>query len=148
MRKPEGRKGLQIRGLTRSINSIRELIEEEPFHIPEERIFLGGHSQGCATAIILLLAGGTRLDGFIGLCGWLPFENETCAETIFEGSAPTNTLAIKLRYFFEFPWDPFLTEPALATRPQCCFLIPRTTRSCRSKMERSYAKSCVFWVCL
>lgn len=116
-REPESRKDLQARGLITSIRSIRELIKDESDNVPEERIFLGGHSQGCATAILLLLAGGTRLGGFIGLCGWLPFEKEirAIAEAIFEGSAPTNSLAIKLRDFFEFPWDPFPSESALAT---------------------------------
>ena len=116
-RKPESRKNLQARGLITSIRSIRELIKDESDNVPEEHIFLGGHSQGCATAILLILAEGTRLGGFIGLCGWLQFEKEIRAITkaIFEGSAPTNSLAIKLRDFFEFPWEPFPSESALAT---------------------------------
>lgn len=116
-REPESRKDLQVRGLITSIKSIREFIEDESDNVPEERIFLGGHSQGYATAILLLLARGTRLGGFIGLCGWLPFEKEirAIAEAIFEGLALTNSLAIKLRDFFEFPWDPFPSESVLAT---------------------------------
>lgn len=50
---------------------------------------------------------------------WLapPFEKEirAVAEAIFEGLAPTNSLAIKLWDFFEFPWDPFPSESVLAT---------------------------------
>lgn len=67
--------------------------------------------------VLLLLAGGTRFGRFIGLCGWLPFENEirAIAGAIFEGSTPTNFLAINLRDFFEFPWEPFPSESALAT---------------------------------
>lgn len=100
-REPESRKDLHVRGLITSIKSIREFIEDESDNVPEERIFLGGHSQGYTTAILRLLARGTRLGGFIGLCGWLPLEKEirAMAEAIFEGLAPTNYLAIKIRDF-------------------------------------------------
>ncbi|KAF2733237.1 alpha/beta-hydrolase [Polyplosphaeria fusca] len=40
------------------------------------KVILAGISQGCATAIIALLAGGARVAAFIGFSSWLPFEQE------------------------------------------------------------------------
>lgn len=39
----------------------------------EERIHLGGLSQGYAVALMALLVGGRRLGGVVGISGWLPF---------------------------------------------------------------------------
>jgi len=44
--------------------------------VPQDHIILAGISQGCATAILTLLTSEMQLGGFIGLCSWLPFQEE------------------------------------------------------------------------
>jgi lysophospholipase-2 len=63
---------IQKEGLRESVSAILELIHQEAKRVPLERIFLGGISQGCATAILALLCGGMKLGGFVGLCSWMP----------------------------------------------------------------------------
>ena len=41
--------------------------------IPPERIFIGGIGQGAAVAVHVLLYGGIKLGGLIGIDAWLPF---------------------------------------------------------------------------
>jgi len=73
---PEKRSDMQIEGLREAVGFIRSIIAEElATGIPPERIFLGGISQGCATALHVLLSSETRLGGFIGMSGWMPFES-------------------------------------------------------------------------
>lgn len=71
---PDHKKELMIPGLQESIGNIVDIIREEAQMVPLERIILGGISQGCATAILTLLSSGMDLGGFIGWCGWLPFQ--------------------------------------------------------------------------
>lgn len=67
----------QREGLREAVDHVDALIALEVAHgIPEERIFLGGISQGCATALHVLLASGRRLGGFVGMSGWLPFAHD------------------------------------------------------------------------
>lgn len=73
---PQQRKELQINGLIESIEQIVNVIKNEAGHIPKERIFLAGISQGCVTAFLTLLLNPMRLAGFIGLSSWLAFEEE------------------------------------------------------------------------
>lgn len=75
---PEEREDLMIPGLQESIHQIVNIIQEEAQNIPMEHIILGGISQGCATAILTFLSSAMmlQLGGFIGLCGWLPFERK------------------------------------------------------------------------
>ncbi|CAD6444339.1 6957e9de-1e4a-4b07-9806-5e13a73ab912-CDS [Sclerotinia trifoliorum] len=77
VQEPQQRKELQINGLIESIEQVVNVIDNEADHIPKERIFLAGISQGCVTAILTLLLNPMRLAGFIGLSSWLPFEEET-----------------------------------------------------------------------
>jgi lysophospholipase-2 len=70
---PSEQEEIQKEGLRESVSAILELIHQEAKIVPLERIFLGGISQGCATAILALLCGGMRLGGFVGLCSWMPF---------------------------------------------------------------------------
>lgn len=74
VRDPEIRKELLAPGLLESIEQILVIIREEAESVPMERIILGGLSQGCAAAIYTLLFSGLDLGGFIGWCGWLPFQ--------------------------------------------------------------------------
>ncbi|KAI0506438.1 lysophospholipase II [Xylaria bambusicola] len=68
---------LQQPGLHQSTQRILDIIKNEETLVPRENIFLGGISQGCATAITAYFADTTRLAGFIGLCGWMPVTSHT-----------------------------------------------------------------------
>lgn len=74
IQEPEKREELMIPGLQESIEQIVDLIMEEAKLVPLERIILGGISQGCATALYMLLYSGLQIGGFIGISSWLPFE--------------------------------------------------------------------------
>ncbi|TFB07578.1 Acyl-protein thioesterase 1 [Trichoderma ghanense] len=77
---------LQVPGLLFSIASIRALIKEEELLVPRKRIFLGGISQGFATAIATFFADGSG--GFAGLCGfcsWLPLADKAALNMAKEG---------------------------------------------------------------
>jgi len=75
VRNPDEKAHLSIPGLQESIKQIVEIIQEEARMVPMERIILSGISQGCATAILTLLSSGLNLGGYIGWCGWLPFQS-------------------------------------------------------------------------
>jgi lysophospholipase-2 len=72
----EERKETQKSGLRESVAFILEVMKNEIESVPAENIILGGISQGCATAIHALFAGGIQLGGFIGFCGWMSFLEE------------------------------------------------------------------------
>lgn len=73
---PEERKDLQVEGLRQSLALIRGVVNDEAKLVAPNRIFLGGISQGGATAIHVLLSDTKCLAGFIGLCSWLPLQGE------------------------------------------------------------------------
>ncbi|KAM6478545.1 Alpha/Beta hydrolase protein [Trichoderma sp. SZMC 28011] len=71
---------LQVPGLRSSVNMIAELIKQEELLVPRSNIFLGGISQGFATALAAFFADGRG--GFAGLCGfstWLPLANQAAS---------------------------------------------------------------------
>lgn len=77
------RSDLQIPGLRESVVDILEVIEREIELLDGKtgRLYIGGISQGMATALWVFLCC-TALDryqesigGFLGFCGWLPFAN-------------------------------------------------------------------------
>jgi len=73
---PEKRSDKQVEGLREAVGFIHGLIADElASGIPAERIFLGGISQGCATALHVMLSFDKRLGGFMGIAGWMPFES-------------------------------------------------------------------------
>ncbi|KAL6870424.1 Phospholipase/carboxylesterase [Trichoderma novae-zelandiae] len=77
---------LQVPGLLSSVASIRDLIREEELLVPRKRMFLGGISQGFATAMAAFFADGHG--GFAGLCGfcsWLPLADEAALIMAKEG---------------------------------------------------------------
>ena len=76
---PSEKEEIQIDGLKDSVGDILAIISSEALLVPPSRIFLGGISQGCATAIHALLRGGIQLGGFVGLCSWLPFKDNLAA---------------------------------------------------------------------
>ncbi len=53
---PSHRSDTQLQGLEESAREILDLISQESREIPPKNIILGGLSQGCATALICLLA--------------------------------------------------------------------------------------------
>ncbi|KAE8357953.1 Alpha/Beta hydrolase protein [Aspergillus caelatus] len=91
---PNIRTELQVDGLEESTRYLRGLIHEEARLLNGEhrRVIIGGLSQGCATSISCLLGGFPEddkmkpLGGFIGMSGWLPFEQEISGLLGFDGS--------------------------------------------------------------
>lgn len=73
---PRVEKQRQLDGLKESIQFIRQVLETESELVPPSRVFLCDISQGCATAISTLLCSSHKLGGFVGLCGWMPYEDE------------------------------------------------------------------------
>ncbi|CAI7587178.1 unnamed protein product [Penicillium pancosmium] len=78
---------LQIEGLCETAEFIRGLIDQEAWVLGEggyKKVILWGLSQGCAAGIFTLLGGWPdmtdekSLGAFIGLSGWLPFEQQLC----------------------------------------------------------------------
>ncbi|KAL3479466.1 alpha/beta-hydrolase [Aspergillus californicus] len=85
------RQELQAEGLRESVGYILRIMEGETAELGGKpgRVVLGGMSQGMATGLWALLAGGSlgRLGGFFGMCGWLPFAGD------FEGMDSPKALA-------------------------------------------------------
>ncbi|KAJ5379574.1 Phospholipase/carboxylesterase/thioesterase [Penicillium cosmopolitanum] len=82
---PGQRTDLQIEGLCETAEFIRGLIDQEAWALGEggyKKDILWGLSQGCAAGIFTLLGGWPdmneekSLGAFIGLSGWLPFEQQ------------------------------------------------------------------------
>ncbi|RAO72360.1 uncharacterized protein BHQ10_008372 [Talaromyces amestolkiae] len=77
------RSDLQIPGLRESMVDILEVIEKEIELLDGKagRLYIGGISQGMATALWILLCCTAlnrhqeSIGGFLGFCGWLPFAN-------------------------------------------------------------------------
>ncbi|KAG0651908.1 Aspyridones efflux apdF [Hyphodiscus hymeniophilus] len=76
IKNPEKKQDLMIPGIQESVEEILKVIKKESEIVPQERIILGGISQGCATAMISFLSSGLSLGGFIGLSSWLPFQSD------------------------------------------------------------------------
>jgi lysophospholipase-2 len=70
---PTLREELQTEGLQQSVAFIRQLIDEEISAVGGDalRIVLGGISQGCATAVRVMLSS-RRLGALVGFCSWMP----------------------------------------------------------------------------
>lgn len=82
---PNEKTDLQVEGLRDSAEYIRRLIDEEAKKLGEDgysKIILWGSSQGCASGIFTLLgdwpnlSGAKKVGAFVGLSGWLPFEEK------------------------------------------------------------------------
>lgn len=78
----EERQELQIPGLRESVSYILSILESEIRRLDGKtsHVYLGGISQGMATALWTLLCatgrGPGQLGGFVGFCGWLPFAHQ------------------------------------------------------------------------
>ncbi|KAK8043484.1 hypothetical protein PG993_005914 [Apiospora rasikravindrae] len=73
---PSYRSHTQIQGIEESYRHLLHLIDQESAQISRKNLFLGGLSQGCAIALVTLLTLPFPLGGFIGMSGWLPFQQE------------------------------------------------------------------------
>lgn len=75
---PSDRSHKQLAGLRESFAEILAIVEQESRDagIPRQNIVLGGLSQGCAMALICLIAFERPIGGFVGMSGWLPFQIE------------------------------------------------------------------------
>ncbi|KAI1631122.1 phospholipase/carboxylesterase [Biscogniauxia mediterranea] len=69
---PEDQAELQKEGLQKSVAAILEVIRQEETLVPRQKIFIGGISQGFATALATFFSGGQEFAGLIGLCSWMP----------------------------------------------------------------------------
>lgn len=76
------RQELQVDGLRESVAYILDVLENE-IHLLDGKtshVYLGGMSQGMATALWTLFCATGRvrgqLGGFLGFCGWLPFAHQ------------------------------------------------------------------------
>lgn len=88
------RSDLQLPGLRESVVDILEVIEREIELLDGKasRIYIGGMSQGMATALWTLLCCAVLgrhqepIGGFLGFCGWLPFANrlESLNEQLYD----------------------------------------------------------------
>ncbi|KAI0483499.1 acyl-protein thioesterase [Xylaria cf. heliscus] len=73
---PSYRKETQLQGLAESALEIRGLLQQEMTRVSPANIILGGISQGCAMSLSVLLSLESPLAGYIGLCGYLPFQQD------------------------------------------------------------------------
>ncbi|RYP68257.1 hypothetical protein DL771_006759 [Monosporascus sp. 5C6A] len=73
---PAYRQEMQLQGLAESALELSELLSLEVASISPQNIILGGISQGCAMALSFLLALDHPLGGYIGMCGYLPFQKD------------------------------------------------------------------------
>ncbi|KAL2815523.1 Alpha/Beta hydrolase protein [Aspergillus granulosus] len=73
---------LQIEGLRESVSHILDILESEIRLLggKASRVYLGGISQGMATALWTVFYAGGRIQqqigGILGFCGWLPFASQ------------------------------------------------------------------------
>ncbi|KAI1758221.1 phospholipase/carboxylesterase [Xylaria castorea] len=73
---PSYRKETQLQGLAESAVEIRELLLREMALVSPANVILGGLSQGCAMSLSVLLGLEFPLGGYIGMCGYLPFQQD------------------------------------------------------------------------
>jgi predicted esterase len=64
--------------MMRSVAAVESLIEKEVKErgIKEERIVIGGFSQGCVISILTALRTQRKVAGVISLSGWLPLSHK------------------------------------------------------------------------
>lgn len=90
----EERQDLQVEGLRESVAHILAILESEIRLLDGKtsRVYLGGISQGMATALWTVFCARDTikqpLGGVLGFCGWLPFANK--AENLILQSKATN----------------------------------------------------------
>ncbi|KAI0869591.1 acyl-protein thioesterase [Hypoxylon argillaceum] len=73
---PSYRKEKQLKGLADSAFEIRDLLHQEVEGVGPTNTIIGGISQGCGMSLSILLSLEFPLGGYIGMCGYLPFQRE------------------------------------------------------------------------
>ncbi|KPI38153.1 uncharacterized protein AB675_1031 [Cyphellophora attinorum] len=58
------------------VTALLDVIKAEEVLVPRRHIYLGGISQGFATALATFFANGQGMAGLIGLCSWMPFADQ------------------------------------------------------------------------
>jgi lysophospholipase-2 len=93
VREPTKDQEIQLPGLRESVSFVYDIIKIEVEEVGGmDKIFLGGISQGSATAIIALLVGGAKIAGFIGLSSWLPLREEIGKKSTEAPKAPVQQI--------------------------------------------------------
>ncbi|KAI8944529.1 phospholipase/carboxylesterase [Xylaria longipes] len=87
---PSYRKETQLQGLAESAVEIRGLLRQEMALVSPANIILGGLSQGCAMSLSILLSLEFPLGGYIGMCGYLPFQHDIQAAINGENEAQSD----------------------------------------------------------
>ncbi|KAJ5152309.1 hypothetical protein N7492_010604 [Penicillium capsulatum] len=120
----QAKQDLQKEGLRESILQILELLESETrlLHGQASRLYLGGMSQGMATALWVFLAGiatgriEAPLGGLVGFSGWLPFAHslESILDSDRESSGPCtlHTQGLVAQFFFSEISNSEISPPA------------------------------------
>lgn len=72
-------------GMLESVASVESLIDKELQTISEDRIIVGGFSQGCVISVLTGLKTKRKIAGVIGLSGWVPL-NHKIAEMAAPGA--------------------------------------------------------------
>ncbi|KAF9874353.1 phospholipase carboxylesterase [Colletotrichum karsti] len=67
---PDQRPELQQPGLSDSVQFVLDIVEQESAYVPRNKIWLGGISQGFATAVAAFVCGGGGFAGLIGSSSW------------------------------------------------------------------------------
>lgn len=107
---------LQVQGLKESVSYVLSILEEELELLDWccDRVFLGGISQGMATALWALLCAPGQIDaplaGLMGFCGWLPFAHE--AEAMMKELDPQLDTLQRKRLVSEF-FRNVIADPAI-----------------------------------
>jgi predicted esterase len=122
VREPRTREELQLPGLRESVGFIKDIMEEEAEKMGGmHAIFLGGISQGCATALVALLTSRERIAGFVGMSSWLPFPSpvhsrvswkEVFLQWVQERLLPASTESIPFQSLDTVVRTPVLLEHA------------------------------------
>jgi predicted esterase len=73
---PSYKRQNQGEGLTESARYLLNILQLESTTVGPQNLILGGISHGCAMAVCLLLCLEYPLAGFVGMSGWLPFQND------------------------------------------------------------------------
>ena len=101
---PNERSEIQHDGMRNSVAQILDVIRHEETLIPRNKIFLGGISQGFATALAAFFADGQGLAGLIGLCSWMPLLGAVELDATATGqTASENALRMHSAYFGTHP---------------------------------------------
>ena len=73
---PSYRKERQLQGLAESAEEILDILTDEAKKVSPQNLVIGGLSQGCAMSLAILLCLDQPIGGYIGMSGYLTFQQE------------------------------------------------------------------------